>query len=153
MASQRTLAVMRWSDMDALGHVHNARLLEYYEAARVALVADLVRLDRPAGIGLVVGRHEIDYRLPLVFRPEPVAVDLWVERIGNTSFTVGYTLCEPDGSVVYGRAKTVIVAIDMATGAPAPLPPQVREALADYLPEPSPEAGSAPVPPTPEVPQ
>lgn len=135
MALHRTLAVMRWSDMDALGHVHNARLLEYYEAARVSLVADLVRLDRPAGVGLLVGRHEIDYRLPLVYRPAPVAVDLWVERIGTTSFTVGYTLCEPDDSVVYGRAKTVIVAVDTTTGTPTPLPVQVRDALADYLPD------------------
>ena len=150
MAPRRTMAVMRWSDMDALGHVHNARLLEYYEAARVALVADLVRLDRPAGIGLVVGRHEIDYRVPLVYRTEPVAVDLWVERIGTTSFTVGYTLCETDGSVVYGKAKTVIVAVDTSTGGPIALPEKIRTALADYLLDPA----SAPVgitPPATEV--
>ncbi len=119
--------------MDALGHVHNARFLEYYEAARADLVEEIISIDRPTGIGLVVGRHEIDYLVPLIYRPAPLAVDLWTDRIGTTSFTVGSTVGEPDGSVIYGRARTVVVAIDTATGRPRPLPDEVRSVLSAYL--------------------
>lgn len=130
---RRTLAAMRWSDMDALGHVHNARFLEYFEAARADLVNELVDIGRPAGMSLLVARHEIDYLAPLVYRPTPVPVDLWVERIGNSSITVGYVVTEADHSVVYGKAITVMVAVDMTTGRAMTLPDFIREALQPYL--------------------
>lgn len=133
MAPRRTMAHMRWSDMDALGHVHNARYLEYFEAARASLVQELIRIDRPIGIGLVVGRHEVDYLVPLVYRPEPVAVDMWLERLGTSSFTLSATVGEPDGGVIYSRARTVVVAVDAQSGRPVPLPGPIRMALADLV--------------------
>lgn len=133
---------MRWSDMDALGHVHNARFMEYYEAARTQLVHQLLSEATDwAGVGLVVRRHEVDYLVPLVYRPRPIAVDTWVERIGTTSMTLAYEAVEDDRSVVYGRAKTVMVTIDAATGEPVPLPDSVRESLRRYQ-QPEPVAGS-----------
>lgn len=130
---RRTLATMRWSDMDALGHVHNARFLEYFEAARADLVNELVDLGRPSGMSLVVARHEIDYLVPLVYRQEPIPVDLWVERIGRSSITLGYVVAEADHSIIYGRAVTVMVAVDIATGRSTTLPEFIREALSQYL--------------------
>ena len=134
---RRTMAAMRWSDMDALGHVHNGRFLEYFEAARADLVNELVDIGRPDGLGLLVARHEVDYLVPLVYRRVPIAVDLWVERIGRTSFTVGYEVVEDDRSVIYGRALTVIVAVGLPSGRAEPLPDFVREALNGYLREPT----------------
>lgn len=124
---------MRWSDMDALGHVHNARFMEYYEAARTDLVHRLLNEATDwQGVGLVVRRHEVDYLLPLVYRPRPIAVDTWVARIGTTSMTLAYEALEEDGSVLYGRAQTVMVTVDSATGQPVPLPESVRQALRAY---------------------
>lgn len=127
------MAVMRWSDMDALGHVHNGRFLEYYEAARADLVYRLlVETGDPAGVGLVVRRHEVDYLLPLVYRPEPLAVDTWITKIGTSSVTLMHTAGEEDGSVVYGRAVTTLVAVDATTGTPVAFPEAVRAALKRY---------------------
>ena len=124
---------MRWSDMDALGHVHNARFMEYYEAARTDLIHRLLREATDwQGVGLVVRRHEVDYLLPLVYRPRPIAVDTWVERIGTTSITLAYEAVEEDRSVIYGRAQTVMVTVDATTGQPVPLPESVSELLRQY---------------------
>ena len=127
--------------MDALGHVHNARFMEYYEAARTDLVHRLLSEATDwHGVGLVVRRHEVDYLLPLVYRPRPIAVDSWISRIGNTSITIAYEVREDDGSVIYGRAQTVMVTIDAASGQPVPLPESVREILREYqLGEPFPD--------------
>ena len=38
MARYRCDYPMRWSDMDAYGHVNNARMLTLYEEARVAMM-------------------------------------------------------------------------------------------------------------------
>ena len=133
MATFRTLAAMRWSDMDALGHVHNARFMEYYEAARTELIHRLLAEATDwEGVGLVVRRNEVDYLVPLVYRPRPIAVDTWIERIGTTSMTLAYEAVEDDRSVIYGRARTVMVTVDAASGQPVPLPEPVRQLLHRY---------------------
>lgn len=133
MPAFRTLAVMRWSDMDALGHVHNGRFMEYYEAARAELVQRLLaETGDPAGVGLVVRRHEVDYLVPLVYRPAPVVVDTWIAKVGTSSVTLVHQAGEEDGSVVYGRATTTLVAVDAETGASRALPTTVRAALERY---------------------
>ena len=110
------LCPLRWSDMDAYGHVNNVQFLRLLEEARVAMLfvepktADVMTLDGQ----LVVVRHEIEYTAPLVYRPEPIAIETWVTRIGGASFTVAYEV--KDGEQVYARARTVLAAIDKQTG-------------------------------------
>jgi len=123
---------MRWSDMDALGHVHNARFMEYYEAARTDLVQRLLDVLGGAEVGLVVRRHEVDYLRPLVFRGEPIAIDTAVAAIGRSSFTLEHTASEPDGSITYGRSRTVLVAVSPESGESVVLPPALRNALGDF---------------------
>ena len=84
---RRTLATCGGRTWTHSASVHNARFLEYFEAARADLVNELVDLGRPLRMSLVVARHEIDYLVPLVYRQEPIPVDLWVERIGGSSIT------------------------------------------------------------------
>lgn len=130
MASFNTYATMRWSDMDALGHVHNARFMEYYEAARTDLVQRLLtELGGANGVGLVVRRHEVDYFVPLIYRPRPLVVVSWVANIGTTSFALAHLAQEDDASVTYGKCITTIVAVDAGSGNSVRLPPPVRAAL------------------------
>ena len=53
--------------MDAYGHVNNVIFLGYLEEARVSLF-ERMDLANPLETGVVVARHEIDYRKPLVYR-------------------------------------------------------------------------------------
>ena len=77
MARHRFHCTLRWSDMDAFGHVNNTTFFTYLEEARVDLLfvhaGDAVARERLSS-GIVVARHEIDYKAPLVFRPQPVPV-------------------------------------------------------------------------------
>ena len=107
---------LRWSDMDAYGHVNNVRFLTLLEEARVALffvAAEQAGVASLAG-NVVVARHEIDYVSPLTFRTEPIPVDTWFDRIGAASVTIGYEV--RDDAAVYARARTVAVAFDAAAG-------------------------------------
>src|SRR5688572_33247763 len=60
---------MRWSDMDAYGHVNNVVYLTYLEEARVDMLFTIgAELGAKAlSEGVLVARHEIDYRRPLVY--------------------------------------------------------------------------------------
>ena len=124
---------MRWSDMDAYGHVNNVVFLRYLEEARIDL---LLTAAGPAGRqmldnGVVVVRHEIDYRRPLVHRVEPVEIVSWVEEIRNASFTVAYEIA--DGDEVYVQARTVLVLVDLEGGHPRRIGPDDRAWLERFL--------------------
>ncbi len=80
----------------------------------------------------MVGRHEIDYLRPLYYAIEPVAMDVWVDRIGTASFTFGCEIRDASGEVAV-RAQTVVVCIVRDGSGSMPLPQAARDALARYL--------------------
>lgn len=122
---------VRYSDLDAQGHVNNARVLTLLEEARV----DWLYVDAPQHgadqlvRALVVASLEIQYKRPIMFGP-PARVSLGVPKIGNASFTVDYVVTS-DGEIV-ATASTVLVAVDLADGRPRRLGDREREYLASY---------------------
>ncbi|MEK8170847.1 thioesterase family protein [Streptomyces sp. M19] len=119
MARHLYACPLRWSDMDAFGHVNNVVYLRYLEEARVDF---MWRLAAGAGDGdaftggIVVARHEIDYLKPLFHRHVPVDVELWVTEIGAASLTVAYEV--KDEETRYARASTLLVPFNFQTGRP-----------------------------------
>jgi len=128
---------LRWSDMDAFGHVNNVQYLRYLEDARVAMFLEPPPDERAFTLDgdVVVARHEIDYLRPLVYRRAPVPLRVRVTKIGGASFTLAYTMGEQ--STPYITASTVLAAFDQATGRARRLRPAERDWLGTYL-EPSP---------------
>jgi acyl-CoA thioester hydrolase len=125
-------ASVRWSDMDAYGHVNNARFLTLYEEARVAMFFIGAR-DHGLGSfeeGIVIARHEIDYLRPVDYG-EPVRIEMWISEQRAASFTVSYELF--DDGVLASRAKSVCVPYSLANGHPRRLTPEEREFLRPYL--------------------
>jgi acyl-CoA thioesterase FadM len=60
---------------------------------------------------------------------DKIAIQVTAERIGDTSFTLGYTLLR-NGSESVGSVKTVHVLIDKRTGQAITLLPELRARLA-----------------------
>jgi acyl-CoA thioester hydrolase len=133
MARHRYRVQLRWSDMDALRHVNNVQFLRFLEDARVQMMVEAGRRTLESELGVVVVRHEIDYRRPLLFRPEPVVVDTWVTRIGRSSYAVAYEIREEHDDVVYATAATVMVCVELASGASRPIDEPMRAALEGFL--------------------
>ncbi|GAA4408042.1 thioesterase family protein [Fodinibacter luteus] len=130
---------LRWSDMDAYGHVNNVQYLRLLEDARV-IGFRVWFPDRPTLLdeGIVVSRHAIEYRAPLTYRPEPVEVDMWVTHVHGAGFDLGYTVRDPEGvgEHVYAVAETGLVLYDFATARPRRLTAEAREQLSAHRGEP-----------------
>lgn len=106
---------VRFSDVDVYGHVNNVTYFEYFQEARIRMHAALVR-DVP-GVPeplMVVAQTDVDYRVPILFRPEPYDVWSRVVRVGARSMTVESEIC--DGATVLSRARVAMVFVDGATG-------------------------------------
>lgn len=126
---------LRWSDMDAYGHVNNVQFLRLLEDARIHAFSEWFGRKRSVlGEGIIVARHEIEYRAPLVFRIEPVEIAMWVTRLTGASYDVGYEV--RDGgrdSTTYALAETTLVGYDFEAARPRRLQEVDRENLSAFL--------------------
>ena len=122
---------MRWSDMDAYRHINNSAYLAYLEQARVAMF-----FERHEGFssGTVIARHEIDYLRPVVYHPEPLHLELWIEKVRAASFVVRYEVF--DLGRLAARAATTCVPFNFAIDRPRRLTEEERGILAGYADEP-----------------
>lgn len=133
---------LRWSDLDAYGHVNNSRFLTLYEEARVAL---MFAGGRAWGVGsfadgVVIRRHEVDYLRPVDYAlgrataeaAPTVRIELWVEEIRASRFTVTYELY--DGEVLASTARSVLVPFDLVAKRPRRITAEERAFLLAYAP-------------------
>ena len=135
MARRRYLLQTRSTDLDWLSHVNNVVYGEYLQEARVDVLTQWRDGLTHPELSMVVAKQEIEYRRPLHFRPEPVAIDSWIERVGTTSYTFVQEIREPEGDVLYARGRCVVVQVDNASERPAALSDPLREHLLTYADE------------------
>jgi acyl-CoA thioester hydrolase len=119
---------MRWSDMDAYRHINTSANLAYLEQARVAMFFH--RDDGKFSTGTVIARHEIDYLFPVVYHPQPLQLELWIEQVRGAQFTVRYEVFDDDRLVA--RAATRCVTFDFAMDQPRRLTGEEREILIGF---------------------
>jgi hypothetical protein len=77
------LVIVRWRDVDGLGHVNHAVFLTYLEEGRDAFYAQALGRDRH----YVVARVEIDMRAEVRCADRRLRVRIEVERVGATSLS------------------------------------------------------------------
>jgi acyl-CoA thioester hydrolase len=119
---------VRWRDMDSMGHVNNAKYISYLEEARVRWMLGVEGVSMTDRIAPVVAATNVNYRLPIVW-PNDIVVELFVERLGTSSVTIGHRIVDQrDDSVLHSDGNVVVVWIDTETGKSAPLPDAIRRA-------------------------
>jgi acyl-CoA thioester hydrolase len=113
---------VRWGDLDAFGHVNNATYLIYAQEARFAW---------SKMIEMVVARAEVDFIAPIYTGDIYIDVEIWVNKIGNSSFGLTYEM--KNGDELVARVKTVQVTVAMDTKKSRPINDAEREFLTQYL--------------------
>ncbi|WOF24561.1 acyl-CoA thioesterase [Microbacterium betulae] len=147
---------LRWGDLDAFGHVNNASMLRLLEEARcraffraedsgedappTAVFGSEV-LGSQAGVATLIARQSIEYLRPVPYRHRPLDVQLWIGRLGGSSIDVCYEVRGAAGNgaeaeEVYARADAVVVLVDVSSGRPVRLAPEMRAAWEPYVEEP-----------------
>jgi acyl-CoA thioester hydrolase len=136
---------VRWGDMDAFNHVNNASYLVFMQEAR----ADLIWYSRIANnlppylADMVVAKAEVDFKIPIYDGGFYVDVEVWVNRISNSSFEFTYQISSNhgpehsilDAPVVHAIGKTVQVAVSMETKRSRRLRDDEKEFLLEYYEE------------------
>ena len=124
----RVTISVRWGDMDSFKHVNNAQYLRYLEEARVQWLASIQGITLGDRISPVLASSNVNYRQSIEW-PSDIAIELSIERIGNSSLAMGHRMvAADDASVLYSDGSVVMVWIDTQTGKSVPLPEAVRVA-------------------------
>ncbi len=122
---------IHWGEMDAFGHVNNARFFTWFESSRMAfLQAAGIPLDPGESIAPILASAHCDYLEPVVF-PLRVVVGARATKLGNTSLTLEHAVW-PFGAAerVLARGTSVVVLLNYATGEKVRIPDAVRAAIA-----------------------
>ena len=125
--------------MDAYGHVNNVQYHRLLEEARIRAFGEWFHSsggDSMLRSGVLLARQEIEFLEQLVYRPEPILVDMWVTSLGGASWDMGYTI--RDAEAVFARAESTLVAFDVAAQSARRLTDEERDALRAELGDPVP---------------
>ena len=117
---------LRWSDLDALNHVNNARYLTFLEQARIEWFESIGEPWVTDDAAPVVASATLNFKRPIEY-PADVAVELFTEKLGNSSVVIGHRIVDADGGL-HCDGSVVAVWIDRHSGKPTPLPAGVRRA-------------------------
>ncbi|MCH2169402.1 acyl-CoA thioesterase [Myxococcota bacterium] len=115
-------------DTDAMGVVHHANYLRYFELARTQFLEEQ---DAPYETYLALGLHfavircEVEYCLSARFG-ERLEVSCWLESVGGASVCMGYRIERAGNLIATGSTEHALID---ETGKPRRIPRERRKAL------------------------
>ncbi|MDO5068259.1 MAG: thioesterase family protein [Propionibacteriaceae bacterium] len=125
----RVAVPLRWSDLDAQGHVGNPLVADYMQEAR----AEFFRAGPCSKLlddGVVVVGHQVRYDAPIGYDEAGVEVALGIARLGGARFEVAYELHQ--GGTRVAVARTVLCPFDFQAQRPTRLSSVDRAWLAEH---------------------
>jgi acyl-CoA thioester hydrolase len=128
---------IRFSDLDAMGHVNNATYMTYMETGRIQYFRDLGLWDGlPRLIGPIMAKATVDYKSPLDLDDGGVEVCTRCVHLGNKSYEMEHRIMRYRAGLpeVAAHGLIVLVAFDYPTGQSVVLPDSWRTAITAYEP-------------------
>ena len=123
-----TPIVVRFADLDMLGHVNNAVFFSYTEFARLEFFAFLGITNKQFPsclLARVVASHT-----NAVHYGDSLQISTWVTKVGNKSFTVQHEILAND--ILCANFETVLVWYDHDAKQSLPVPDVARAKLLGY---------------------
>ena len=124
----------RFMDIDAFGHVNNARYLNFLEEARISYSQDaLGRFKSVDDFNVLVARVEIDFKKPIVFG-DKISIFTRVFKIGTKSFTFESLITiEVKGQyAISAKAFQTLVTVDKSSGKSIPIETSTIAAIEEH---------------------
>ncbi|MEY1672675.1 acyl-CoA thioesterase [Gordonia sp. ABKF26] len=83
---------VRWSDMDAFGHINHARMVTLMEEARIAWLLSAGEDHAPLITSAMIVHVDIRYQAQLRHDDSPLRIGMWIKGFRSVDFTIGYEI-------------------------------------------------------------
>ncbi len=125
---------VRYADIDAQGHLNNAKFLTFFEQARIQYLRHLglfAQAQSFMDIGVILADVHLAFRAPVLWETA-VRVGVATTRLGNKSMTVSQCLLDGATGQVMAEGEVVLVTYNYHTGQTIPLPESWRTAISQF---------------------
>ena len=115
---------VHWDELDSLGMLHNSRFAAHVERAIISWYYAQggrweANVEDNPDQHHVVRSMTIEFLAP-VTSPGTMHIDIWVERLGTTSCTYGFSCSSTDGMITHARGERTIIRLDPHSKRPTP---------------------------------
>ena len=126
-----TEVVVRWGDMDLLGHVNNIMYLQYFETARIEYMVR-AGLGPPGPAwrehGFIVASLDCRFRAPVTY-PDTLSVGARVAALGDDRIIIEHAAYSQKLGKIAAEGDALLISYEYAAGRRSPLPQTFREAV------------------------
>jgi acyl-CoA thioester hydrolase len=124
---------VRYGDLDAQGHVNNARYFTYLEQARVHYLQHLGLWDLVdfREIGVILAQVSCTFRQPIRLQ-DPIRVGVRVSHVGSKSLTTEYLIETYPEEKEMATGQAILVAYDYQLGGSIPVPERWRNVISKF---------------------
>ena len=122
---------IRFNDIDQMGHVNNAVIMEYFDLAKSDYFTAVGLPPEEGDFTVMIVHFEVDFKAQIHFH-DKVAVSTRVERFGTKSLTVEQQVVSPEGDKVYAVCHTVMAGYCRSAASAAPIPEEVKERIRNF---------------------
>lgn len=123
VALHKKIFPIAWGDMDALGHVNNARYFDYFQEARIEWLREL-NIGMTGKTGPVVVHVACTFLKPVIY-PATLTLLSKVHSFGTSSMIMDHDLSQGETLMAQGHSK--IVWVDYTQNKSIPLPEIIKE--------------------------
>lgn len=114
-----------WGDMDALGHVNNARYFDYFQEARIDWLR-VLNIPMTEKTGPVVIHVACTFLKPIIY-PATINILSSLHSLGNSSMIMDHDLYQNEVLMAQGSSK--IVWVDYTQNKSVTLPDIIRKCV------------------------
>jgi acyl-CoA thioester hydrolase len=120
--------VVRWGDMDSLGHVNNIVYLQYFETARIEY-HQAVGIPAPSLNseidGVILAANSCRYKVPVTY-PDTLSVGSRIAAIGPDSFLMEYAALSQKLGRIVTEGDALVVLYNFLERKRAPMSRELR---------------------------
>ncbi len=133
MDQHECIIKVRGFHLDYLGHVNNARYLEFLEEARWSYYENSPGVAKMSQrkLGMVIANININFRAPAVLG-DSLRIVTAVKSMGTRSLVYEQTIYLNDTDKIATVAEITVVVIDLETQKSIPIDDEMKEALLSH---------------------
>lgn len=119
---------IRFNDVDQMGHVNNAVIMEYLDLGKDEFFSSHGVPPTKGDFTVMVVHYDVDFRAQIHYH-DTIHVDTEIEKLGNKSLTMMQRVVNTETNVVCVECRTVMAGYRRSTSSSEVIPPEVREWL------------------------
>ena len=121
----KTPIQIRFNDVDQMGHVNNAVIMEYLDLGKDAFFSGRGLSPTKSDFTVMVVHYDVDFRKQIHYHDQ-IEVTTEVEKIGNKSITVLQRVVNTEIGEFCVECRTVMAGYRRSTSSSEVIPPEVR---------------------------